>query len=67
MNRNPEPRDKWMWVKEFKQQLTPKMYDRSHWNDDKKLCSKEEQAEQTAIFLEKSNGEISYTKETNST
>ena len=39
------------------------MYERAHWNDDGKLCSKEEQAEQTAICLEKKNsGATSYMK-----
>ena len=45
-----------MGIKELKKQHTPKMYERSHWNNDKRLCSKEEQAEQTAIFLEKNWG-----------
>ena len=53
MNRNLEPRDKLLCIKELKQQYTPKMYERSHWNDDGKLCNKSEQAEQAATFLEK--------------
>ena len=53
MRRELEPRDKWLGIKELKQQYTPKMYERVHWNNDGKICSKEEQAEQTAIFLEK--------------
>ena len=53
MRKELEPRDKSLGIKELKQQYTPKMYERAYWNNDGKLCSKEEQAEQTAIFLEK--------------
>ena len=58
MRRDLEPRDKWLGIKELKQQYTPKMYERAHWNNDGKLCSKDEQAEQTAMFLEKTMGEL---------
>eukprot|EP00973_Karenia_brevis_P074206 10311642-Karenia_brevis.AAC.1 len=48
-----EPRDKWLGIKELKQQFTPKMYERVHWNNDNNMCNKKEQAEQTELFLEK--------------
>eukprot|EP00973_Karenia_brevis_P049960 6936256-Karenia_brevis.AAC.1 len=51
-----EPREKWLGIKELKQQFTPKMYERAHWDDDKKMCNKQDQAEQTALFLEKKMG-----------
>ena len=53
MRRDLEPRDKWLGINELKQQYTPKMYERAHWNIDGKLCSKDEQAEQTAMLLKK--------------
>ena len=53
MNKNLECRDKWLGIKELKQQYTPKMYERSYWNEDGKLCSKAEHAEQAAVFLKK--------------
>eukprot|EP00973_Karenia_brevis_P050631 7030726-Karenia_brevis.AAC.1 len=53
MQADLEPRDRWMGIKELKQQFTPKMYERAHWNDDNKMCNKKGQAEQTALFLEK--------------
>ena len=55
MNRNLQPRDKFLGIKKLQQQYTPKMYEGSHWNDEKKLWSKEEQAEQTAILFEQKN------------
>ena len=50
MDENLECRDKWLGIKELKQQYTPKMYERSYWNEDGKLCNKAEHAEQAAIF-----------------
>eukprot|EP00973_Karenia_brevis_P002092 283499-Karenia_brevis.AAC.1 len=37
MQKELEPRDKWLGIKELKQQFTPKMYERAHWNDDNKM------------------------------
>eukprot|EP00973_Karenia_brevis_P095596 12428122-Karenia_brevis.AAC.1 len=58
-----EPRDTWLGIKELKQQFTPKKHERAQWDDDKKMCNKKDQAEQTALFLERnSNGGITYMK-----
>eukprot|EP00973_Karenia_brevis_P068983 9588691-Karenia_brevis.AAC.1 len=51
MQKELEPRDKWLGIKELKQQFTPKMYERAHWNDDNVMCQKRDQAEQTALYL----------------
>ena len=52
MSRNPDKRDKWLGIKSIKQHFTPKMYESAFWNDDNKLCAKDQQAEQAAKFLE---------------
>ena len=67
MNKNLECRDKWLGIKELKQQQKPKTYERSYWDEDGKLCNKAEHAEQTAIFLEKNNRETTCTRTTNFT
>ena len=52
INKNLELGDKSVGIKELKQQYTPETDERSHWDDAIKLCSKEQQAEQTATFLD---------------
>ena len=57
MKQELEPSDEWMEIKSLKQQLTPKIYERSHQNDDDKICDKGQQAELTVSQLEKTMGD----------
>lgn len=52
MSSNLDERDKWLGIKNIKQQFCPKMYERAHWNDNAKICSKEEKAEHAGSYLE---------------